>query len=113
MTNTKIYGVTGEQEAKNYLVKKGYKIVKMNFSCKIGEIDIIAMDKDTLVFVEVKARNTAMFGLPREAVTAKKQYKIRRIAELYLQRYSTLDQKIRFDVIEILGDKITHIENAF
>ena len=85
----------------------------MNFSCKIGEIDIIAMDKDTLVFVEVKARNTAMFGLPREAVTAKKQYKIRRIAELYLQRYSTLDQKIRFDVIEILGDKITHIENAF
>ena len=73
MTNTKIYGVTGEQEAKNYLVKKGYKIVKMNFSCKIGEIDIIAMDKDTLVFVEVKARNTAMFGLPREAVTAKKQ----------------------------------------
>ena len=113
MTNTKIYGVTGEQEAKNYLVKKGYKIVKMNFSCKIGEIDVIAMDKDTLVFVEVKARNTAMFGLPREAVTAKKQYKIRRIAELYLQRYSTLDQKIRFDVIEILGDKITHIENAF
>lgn len=113
MTNTKIYGVTGEQEAKNYLVKKGYKIVKMNFSCKIGEIDIIAMDKDTLVFVEVKARNTAMFGLPREAVTAKKQYKIRRIAELYLQRYSTFDQKIRFDVIEILGDKITHIENAF
>ena len=113
MTNTKIYGVTGEQEAKNYLIKKGYKIVKMNFSCKIGEIDIIAMDKDTLVFVEVKARNTAMFGLPREAVTAKKQYKIRRIAELYLQRYSTLDQKIRFDVIEILGDKITHIENAF
>ena len=113
MTNTKIYGVTGEQEAKNYLVKKGYKIVKMNFSCKIGEIDIIAMDKDTLVFVEVKARNTAMFGLPREAVTAKKLYKIRRIAELYLQRYSTLDQKIRFDVIEILGDKITHIENAF
>ena len=113
MTNTKIDGVTGEQEAKNYLIKKGYKIVKMNFSCKIGEIDIIAMDKDTLVFVEVKARNTAMFGLPREAVTAKKQYKIRRIAELYLQRYSTLDQKIRFDVIEILGDKITHIENAF
>ena len=113
MINTKIYGVTGEREAKEFLIKKGYKIVKMNFTCKIGEIDIIAMDKDTLVFVEVKARNTAMFGLPREAVTAKKQYKIRRIAELYLQRYSTLDQKIRFDVIEILGDKITHIENAF
>lgn len=113
MTNTKIYGVTGEREAKEFLVKKDYKIVKMNFTCKIGEIDIIAMDKDTLVFVEVKARNTAMFGLPREAVTAQKQYKIRRIAELYIQRYSSPDQKVRFDVIEILGDKITHLENAF
>ena len=99
--------------AKQYLVQKGYKIVKTNFSCKIGEIDIIAQDKDTLVFVEVKARNTAKFGLPRESVTVQKQYKIRRMSQLYLQRYSNFDQKIRFDVIDILGDKITHIENAF
>ena len=113
MTNTKIYGVTGEQEAKNYLVKKGYKIVKMNFSFKIGEIDIIAMDKDTLVFVEVKARATAKYGYPREAVNEYKQRKIRMVAESYLKSKRLLNSYIRFDVIEILAGNITHLIAAF
>ena len=113
MANTKIYGATGETLAKQYLIEKCYKILETNYETKIGEIDIIAKDKNTIVFVEVKARNSLIFGLPREAVTEQKQYKIQRVAQFYLMKTKNFDKPIRFDVIEILGDMITHIENAF
>lgn len=109
----KIYGQEGEILAKNFLLKKKYKIIETNFTCKVGEIDIIAKDKDFLVFVEVKSRSTKKFGLPREAVTIQKQNKIRKVAQFYLQKTQNFDTKCRFDVIEILDNEINHIVNAF
>ena len=111
--NTKILGTTGEILAKEYLQKQGYKILKTNFSCKLGEIDIIAQKNDRIIFIEVKARTSAKFGYPREAVTIYKQNKIRQVAMIYLQQTNNTNSNLRFDVIEILGEKITHLENAF
>lgn len=110
----KIVGIEGEVLAKEYLEKQGYKILQTNYKNKIGEIDIIAMDNKTLVFVEVKCRSSLKFGLPREAVDERKQYKIRQIATGYL-KFKGLYEKInvRFDVIDVLGLKVTHIKDAF
>lgn len=111
--NTHIFGNQGEALAKKYLVKNKYKILETNYVNPIGEIDIIAQDKDTIVFVEVKARSSTKFGFPREAVTPFKQNKIRKVALGYLKFTNNLDAKIRFDCIEILGDQLTHIKNCF
>ena len=110
----KILGIQGETLAKEYLENLGYKILELNYKNKIGEIDIIAKDKDILVFVEVKARQSLKFGHPREAVNYYKQQKIKNVAVGYL-KFKRLYEKIgiRFDVIDVLGDKITHIKNAF
>ena len=111
--NTKILGIKGEEVAFNYLIKNGYKILAKNYRNQIGEIDIIAKDKKTIVFVEVKARSTRIFGLPRDAVVKTKQDKIRKIAVSYLKETKNLDNLCRFDVIEIYDNKLTHIKNAF
>ena len=110
----KILGIQGETIAKEYLENLGYKIVAQNYKNKIGEIDIICKEKDTMVFVEVKCRQSLKFGHPREAVNFYKQSKIRNVAIGYL-KYNGLYEKInvRFDVIDIVGDVITHIKNAF
>ena len=111
-----IYGKKSEIIASQFLKEKGYKILEVNHKNKVGEIDIIAKDKDYLVFVEVKARLSRAFGDPLEAVDNKKQEKIRQVAELYLIIKRKTNANCRFDVISILGDEnpeITHIENAF
>ena len=108
-----VLGVQGEIVAAEYLKNKKYKILEKNFTTKIGEVDIIAQLKDIIVFVEVKQRGTKRYGLPREAVTPYKQNKIRLVASQYLLSKNMIDAKVRFDVVEILGDSITHIENAF
>lgn len=108
-----VLGVQGEAIAKDFLIKKGYKIIKQNYKTKIGEIDIVAKIKDIYVFVEVKDRQTKRFGMPREAVTRYKQNKIRTVATQFLLANKLMDSKVRFDCVEILGDTITHIENAF
>ncbi len=107
-------GIQGEVTAKEYLENLGYKIVATNYKNKIGEIDIICKDKDVLVFVEVKTRQSIKFGYPREAVNYYKQQKIRNVASGYL-KFKGLYEKVavRFDVIDIVGEKITHIKNAF
>ena len=113
--DNKTYGKIGETLATQFLKDSGYKIIRNNYTNFLGEIDIIAYDTKTdyLVFVEVKHRNTAKYGLPREAVNQFKQKKIRQVATLYLKTSNSLNKNIRFDVIDILGDKITHIKNAF
>ncbi len=108
-----ILGVQGEQIAKQFLIDKGYEILKQNYKTKIGEIDIIAKTKDIIVFVEVKDRQTKRFGMPREAITPYKQKKIRTVAMQYLVANKLTNSLARFDCVEILGDTITHIENAF
>ena len=108
-----VNGVKKETLACNYLTEvKNFKIIERNYSCKIGEIDIIAMDGTTIVFVEVKYRTTATFGYGREAIDYHKIMKIRNTATYYLKSVKKLDSAVRFDVIDILGDKVDYIANA-
>ncbi|MBQ8443805.1 MAG: YraN family protein [Clostridia bacterium] len=109
----KINGSIGENQAIQYLKKKKYQILAQNYKTRIGEIDIICKNKECIVFVEVKMRESCQFGRPCEAVNMHKQHKIRRVAEEYLIRSHIADTPIRFDVIEVLGDEINHIENCF
>ena len=109
----KVLGTSGETLACNYLKKKGYKLIEGNYKNKIGEIDIIASKKKVLIFVEVKTRSTLIYGNPSEAVNIYKQNKIRKVAEQFLLENKLDGFPCRFDVIEIVGDKINHIENAF
>lgn len=108
-----IEGKKGEIEAVNFLKKLGYKILQTNYKNNIGEIDIICQDRYVIVFVEVKHRETCAFGRPIEAVDFYKQNKIRKVAEIYLMMKNNFYADVRFDVIEVLGDKIEHIINAF
>ncbi len=114
MVNKRALGGEKELVAAEFLRNNGYNILQMNFRCKSGEIDIIAKDKDTLVFCEVKYRSKNNYGHPLEAVNTKKQQKIIQTTRYYMLINNISDaQRIRFDVIGILGDKITHVRNAF
>ena len=109
----KVTGDKGELLAQKYLVKQGLKIMEANYSCKHGEIDVIAKEKGTIVFIEVKTRASYQFGRPCEAVTPYKQNKIRMVAKHYLMMKNAYDSNCRFDVIEVLDTEINHIKNAF
>jgi putative endonuclease len=108
-----ILGMKGEILARKYLKQKKYKILKTNYKNKIGEIDIIAKDKDCVVFVEVKTRTSEKFGRASEAVDKHKQHKIRSVATVYLMKNKLIDGQVRFDVIEVYDEQINHIQNAF
>ncbi|MEF9971647.1 MAG: YraN family protein [Oscillospiraceae bacterium] len=116
----KLTGRWGEEAAANYLKKKHYKIIGLNYYCRMGEIDIIAANKKYIVFVEVKLRKSAGFAQAMEFVTRSKQEKIIKTASMWLSQNETALQP-RFDVIEIYAPegvssktlKINHIENAF
>lgn len=109
----KIKGDIGEFDAVEFLKNKGYKILQTNYKTKFGEIDIIAQDGKVIVFVEVKRRSTLAFGRPIEAVDARKQQKIRKVAEFYLMIKHKSENDARFDVIEVLDTEINHEINAF
>ena len=113
MMNNRKSGIEGENLAVEFLKKKGFVILERNFKTKVGEIDIIADDKGTLVFVEVKSRENTKFGQPIESITAKKVYSIRRTAEWYLSKKRMYDKACRFDVIEVLRGEVVHTVNAF
>ena len=111
-------GRIGENLAAEYLQNAGYKILVRNYRQKCGEIDIIAQDCDTFVFIEVKTRKTLSFGPPFAAVTVKKQKQIGRVAQDYLCRNGLFNRPARFDVVSILlkdGHKpdIEVLTNAF
>jgi len=117
MEDKKLLGRWGEKAAMDYLKKKKYQITGMNYSCRFGEIDLIAEDKNFVVFVEVKLRKSAAFAEAREFVTVTKQQRVALSAQLWLQSNPTVKQP-RFDVIEVYTnqgkiEKINHIENAF
>ena len=111
-------GKRGEQLAIEFLVAAGYRIVERNYREKCGEIDIIARDGPTLVFIEVKARRNRRYGDPVEAVTFHKQRQISTTALLYLSRHGLLEAPARFDVVGVdLPDaarpQIAHLKDAF
>lgn len=116
MYKTKLIGREGEAEAACYLERKGYKILGLNYSCRYGEIDVIAEKDGYAAIVEVKLRESADFAEAREYVTRSKQAKLRRAALHWLMTSGT-ELQPRFDVIEIYtGGRehiINHIENAF
>jgi len=110
-------GRAGEASAERFLRKRGYKIVEKNFRTRFGELDIIARDGATLVFVEVKARRGSGFGAPIEAVGYRKQSNLTMAAGLYMEERRLHDMPVRFDVVGILGEgpgaKIELVQNAF
>jgi putative endonuclease len=106
-------GAKGELKAKSFLKKKGYKILATNYTTKLGEVDLIGLYGDFLVFVEVKTRTNKTFGEPSEAVNFIKQQHIKNAAQAYIMQNNLFDLQPRFDVIEILNKNINHIEDAF
>lgn len=111
-------GVQGEDLAVAFLAKSGYTILDRNFRCKGGEVDIVARDGKTVVFVEVKTRKTLSYGVPQLAVTPFKQRQIMKASLTWLSRNRCHDTPARFDVIAITlqssgAPAIEHINNAF
>lgn len=111
-------GKSGEDVAVEYLKKKRYKIVNKGFRFLRGEIDIIAYDGDTLVFIEVKTRKSPRFTQPEESVTPAKRKQLRRVAQGYLLLEHIQDVECRFDVLslsydELEGYTVKHITDAF
>lgn len=111
-------GRSGEDAAVAYLKRKKFLVVERGFRFHRGEIDIIAYDGDSLVFIEVKTRRDKMFGLPEESVTPAKQAQLRRVAEAYLMLNNLCQVPCRFDILSVSYDEnkgytIRHLENAF
>jgi len=111
--NTKNIGNKGENIACEYLKKQGYKIIARNLYIGKSELDIIAKDGKTLVFVEVKTRFTSLFGSPVESITESKIKNIIFSAKMYIASYKMYNVAVRFDVIGVDGEKIEHIKDAF
>lgn len=112
--NKRRMGECFENIAKQYITEIGYKVIYSNFFCKAGEIDIVALYEDMLVFIEVKYRSTDRYGLPEEAVDYRKQQKIRKSALYFMTKYNYSENtRVRFDVIAILDKQIKHIKDAF
>jgi putative endonuclease len=118
MTARRETGNRGEKAARDYLKKRGYRIRETNYRCSRGEIDIIAEQRDCLVFIEVRTKTRLQFGSPEESVTSLKQARLRRLAMLYLQRHDKLPRDWRIDVVAVELDDIGNpsrielIENA-
>lgn len=129
--NLRARGTKYESIAAAFLVRKNYRLLRQNYCCRRGEIDLIALDGRTLCFIEVKYRKNAACGFPGEAVEARKQARIICAARQFLyelpkmrdaeernkretgERTAIRFDSLRFDVVEILGDKIRVIQNAF
>ncbi|MFC1601106.1 YraN family protein [Candidatus Sumerlaeota bacterium] len=112
-------GRWGEEQAARFLHRRGWRIIERNFSCPAGEIDLIADDHGTLVFVEVRTRRDLSFGSPEETVDGKKAKRLERAAEWYLDTWRRAKLSWRFDIVAIEVnrdgrlDELTHFPAAF
>lgn len=111
-------GEYGEQIAVEYLRERGYRIQHRNYRCRSGEIDIIAWDGSTLVFVEVKTKGQTAFGVPQAMVGDRKQKTVTRVAMTYVQQHRLRNAVVRFDVVAITlspdgTPTVTHLPAAF
>jgi putative endonuclease len=111
-------GIRGESLACEFLGKNGYSIIEKNYRCPGGEVDIVARQKDYLVFVEVRTKRSRWFGSPEESITPIKMERLRNIAAYYWQSHSDLPESWRIDVVAIQMNhrgrvsRIELIENA-
>ncbi len=117
-SESKELGVRGERAAVRFLERRGYEIVDQNWRCNAGEVDIVARDQDTIVFVEVKTRASIDAGLPEEAIDDEKRRRYEMLAAHYLHGHDTGEVPVRFDVIALLvvaPDRalVRHHINAF
>ncbi|MDD5258744.1 MAG: YraN family protein [bacterium] len=106
-------GFAGEEKAADYLRELGYTIIEQNWCCTMGELDIVALDREALVFIEVKSRRETSYGLPQQAVNGYKQRQIIKAALGYIKSKGITDKDVRFDVVSVNGEDIELIENAF
>ena len=111
-------GLKGEEQAVAEYARRGYRLVERNWRCRLGEIDLILLKGDTVVFCEVKTRRGSAFGGPHEAVTWRKQRKLRQLGEAFLAASGARAAELRFDVASVTippsGDVSLHIfEDAF
>lgn len=112
-------GDLGERLAAKFLRRGGYGILARKYRCKFGEIDIVAKDRDTLVFVEVRSRTDSEYGFPSETIDYKKREHIKRVAAEFLTRFDLFDYDCRFDCVSVLFDdnfkpkQIELIKDAF
>jgi putative endonuclease len=114
---TKVLGATGEQAAVTFLEARGWTVVARNFRVREGELDVVVRRHDVVAFVEVKTRRSRRFGRPAEAVTDRKQARIRSLARRWLHENNVHARVVRFDVIEVDergGElRIRHLEGVF
>ncbi|MTI53824.1 YraN family protein [Geosporobacter ferrireducens] len=110
----KLLGALGERLAASHLEKRGYKILDMNYRCCMGEVDIIAYDGKTYIFVEVKTRSGLAFGRPIESINYKKREHMVRTALNYLKAKQLGDCSYRFDAVEVLfeGENLSEIHHV-
>jgi putative endonuclease len=105
-------GARAERQAEEFLIGRGLRILERNFRTRFGEIDLVAREGETVVFVEVRFRASAAFGTPQETVTAAKRRRIIRTALAYAQS-RRLDAPLRFDVVALSPRGVVHIPAAF
>ncbi len=114
MKETYETGLHGEAAAKEYLVReKKMVFLEQRYRSKAGEIDLILLDGNTVVFCEVKTRNTGSRGNGLSAVNRAKQTRITKAAVIYLMQKKWMNRTVRFDIIEVYEEEILHIPNAF
>lgn len=115
MINKAGKGKNGEKTARAFLEKKGLKFIEANFRAMRCEVDLIMRDRETVVFIEVKARSSSLYGFGREAVTLAKQRNIIKAATAYAAMHGLMDKSLRFDVVEVdlTTGHAEHIKNAF
>jgi putative endonuclease len=106
-------GTLGESKAEAYLRRRGLRILERNFRLRMGEIDLVAQDGDTLVFVEVRSRANTRFGGAIRAVGPTKRRQVSRVAAAYLVWRSPSQARVRFDVVAITGDDVEWIRDAW
>jgi len=107
------FGQAGEDEAAAWYRARGYTVIDRNWRCREGELDLVVARGRTLVFVEVKNRRTDRFGTPAEAITPRKQERLRTLARRYLEATGARPRSLRFDVVAILGGHLEVIPAAF
>ena len=103
-------GAIGEKLALAYIKKKSYKIIETNYRCHSGEIDIVARQKDCLVFVEVRTRSTTQYGTPEESLSSVKQKHMINSAYHYLQNHQKLPGNWRIDLVAVELDELDKIK---
>ena len=109
MTYQQRIGKIGEKIAADYLFENGYQVLDQNFSVKYGEIDLVAQDEGIIVFVEVKTRTSANFGLPEDSITPAKLERLQNAALMWLQAHPESPGDWRVDVIAILIDRQNNV----